>query len=331
MSTSNFDPQTAISGYVDDILTEAEHAALSDWLKADAANAKQFAAAMLLHDRLRIEQTTERAAIFASGEVPLAAPTVGTVTSPARRRILQTIATLTSAVLVILAFFWYGLGETRAVALEINRLIDVNEHSPDRTYRIDVEERREATELELPLDAPERTRPTKTPIDRAILHVRGGGQFVLIRETEGKRRIITGCNGRSSWIVRPNGTTKVSDDPIEFQRDVPGHEHQMPLININIGLSRLLAAYDVHMSSVEDADSSDPTRLIVAVKKRGVRGPKRVEISYATRNGSIRQMRFIDMPFGPEKLTLRMSLLEERPLDADFFDLTSRHVEAQND
>jgi hypothetical protein len=36
-------------------------------------------------------------------------------------------------------------------------------------------------------------------------------------------------------------------------------------------------------------------------------------------------MRFVEMPYGPDRLTLRMTLLEERPLGAKFFDHESHH------
>ena len=39
----------------------------------------------------------------------------------------------------------------------------------------------------------------------------------------------------------------------------------------------------------------------------------------------IRQMRFVEMPYGPERLTLRLTLAEERSLGADFFRHQSHH------
>ena len=44
-----------ISGYFDGTLGEEEFAKLSDWIKADPANARQFAREAMLHDRLQSE------------------------------------------------------------------------------------------------------------------------------------------------------------------------------------------------------------------------------------------------------------------------------------
>lgn len=51
----NVDPRQLISGYFDDTLNENEHVRLTEWINANPANARQFADASLLHDRLRDE------------------------------------------------------------------------------------------------------------------------------------------------------------------------------------------------------------------------------------------------------------------------------------
>lgn len=162
-----------------------------------------------------------------------------------------------------------------------------------------------------------------------MLHVRGGGQFVLVRKTADGRPFVTGSNGQTSWAVRPDGPVRFSSDLTRFNRDLPGHEHSMPLSNIHEGLERLREAFDVQLLPVESGDEAniddEPSRLIVAVKKRGFRGPKRVEVTYSVRSGLIRQMRFVEMPYGPARLTLRMTLVEEQPLGEAFFDHQSHH------
>ena len=119
---------------------------------------------------------------------------------------------------------------------------------------------------------------------------------------------------------------RYSRDLNRFNRDLPGHEHGMPLVNIHDGLERLRRAYDVQLLPVEDAESSAPaTRLLVAVRHPRERGPKRAEISYEVKSGLIGQMRFIEMPYGLESLTLRLTLLTEESLDEHFFDHESHH------
>ncbi len=47
------DARELIDGYLDDALTADQQAELSAWIKANPENARIFAEAMLLHDRLR--------------------------------------------------------------------------------------------------------------------------------------------------------------------------------------------------------------------------------------------------------------------------------------
>jgi hypothetical protein len=239
---------------------------------------------------------------------------------------------IVSTVAVMMIIFWRGVGETPAAAAvtELNRLIAASAHAMDRTYHVAVEE------VALPPERRERrgpgdaSRPPKPPMDDAVLHVRDGHQFVLIRTTPEGLPFITGSNGQASWAVRPDGPARVSSDLTRFNRDLPGHEYEMPLINIEDGLERLRVAYELQLQPIESSDSEtqpgdEPLRLLVAVKKRGFRGPRRVEITYAVPTGQIRQLRFVDMPYGPQRLTLRLTLVDERNLAPGFFDHISHH------
>ena len=341
------EPNPLIHGYLDETLSADELAALTCWLKATPENARQFAQAILLHDRLRGEHLArdvhdiERALLPVRSspiDVPVSPTSAGRHARPATetsstglRRRFATAAVITTAALLFIAVVWRGIGDTpvSAAVVEVNRLIAANLSAPDRTYRIDVEEQAAISKRELPDDAPERSRPAKPPIDRAVLHVRSSGLFVLIRQTADGQPFVTGSNGKISWAVKPDGSVRSSADLTRFHRDVPGHEHSMPLININVGLEQLREAYEVQLRPIQNPDDPaaepEPSRLIVAVRKPGNRGPQRVEVTYSVRNGLIRQMRFVEMPYGPERLTLRMTLVNEQPLAADFFNHESHH------
>lgn len=328
-SKNSPDMATLINCYLDETLSDEDHVVLFAWIKTSEENAGQFAQALLLHDRLRGEHLAQVAVehVDLLSEEDQREHTKSVLDSPRRRwQPRLTAVTFAGAALLIIAVLWKGIGETPAAAAvaEIHRIITANTQTPDRTYRIGVEEQAAISRRELPENAPERSRPPKTPNDGAVLHVRGGGQFVLIRQTPDGEPVVSGCNGQTSWTIRAHGPVKSSPDLAHFNRDVPGHEHSMPLININEGLERLLVAYETQLLPVEDdAETStqdEPSRLLVAVRKRGFRGPKRVEITYSINSGLIRQMRFIEMPYGPDKLTLRMTLAEVRPLGERFFD-----------
>lgn len=322
------DPKQLIDGYLDETLSADEHELLNRWLKSSPENAQQLAQVTLLHDRLR----SEHLALDAAPEISrrALAPVLDKSTAASALR-LSRWATSTAAIvaaMLLVAVLWKGFGETSASAavVELNRIIAANAQPSDRTYQITLEE---AVLPQRQRERSESSRPPKPPMEGAVLHVRGGGQFVLVRKTVEGRPFVTGSNGQTSWAVRPDGPVRFSSDLTRFNRDLPGHEHSMPLSNIHDGLERLREAFDVQLLPVESGDEAnvddEPSRLIVAVKKRGFRGPKRVEVTYSVRSGLIRQMRFVEMPYGPERLTLRMTLVEEQSLGDTFFDHQSHH------
>lgn len=331
------DAAVLIDGYLDDVLTVEQHKELATWIKASPENAHRFASAIMLHDRLRNELVIsgEQLDVSSSGGEAAglneaartrrfdALPLAGT---PVLRRSMITFFSTAALMCMAIVLFYKSFGNNAALAAagELQRLIELNAQPMDRTYQITVEEtvlpRRGRRGPSL-----EDGRPPKAPMDGATLYVRDGQQFVLRRITEAGP-FVTGCNGTFSWAVRPDGPVRYSKDVSRFNRDLPGHEHEMPLVNIHEGLERLHQAYDVQLLPVEDGENSEPpSRLLVAVRHPKERGPKRVEISYEVESGLIRQMRFIEMPYGPESLTLRLTLLSEDPLDERFFDHESHH------
>jgi hypothetical protein len=228
-------------------------------------------------------------------------------------------------------FFWQIMGNNSlsAAAIELDRLIAVSSHQSDRTFTIAVEETA-IPEIRRESNPPQHNRPPKPSLHDALLYVRSPNLFVLQRQLGSDAYFITGSNGNTSWAVRPEGPVRVSADMSRFNHDLPGHEHAMPLCNLHDGLQKLHTAYEVEvlpMETLEEDEASDiePSRLLVAVKKRGYRGPKRVEITYGASSGHIQQLRFIEMPYGPERITIRMTLVHEQNLPVHFFDHESHH------
>jgi len=319
--TSN--PSELLSRYFDDLLSEDEHHDLQVWLRSSTDHAWEFARFALLHDRLRGEQLAISLLQPTLADQPRALPVA---LGRPRRSMVISVGVVMALVAVLMVLLEIGKTPV-AAATELKRLIAAQQTELDRTYRIAVED----------VPAPQRkrqpvvdgNRPPKPTLDGAILHVRKGNQFVLIRPMAGGRQFVTGSNGRTSWAVRPDGPVRVSTDLTRFNRDLPGHEHEFPLIQIERGLAHLQDAYDIQLLPIENSDDTaaevSTTRLLVAVKKPGHRGPQRVEITYAVRTGQIRQLRFIEMPYGPEHLTVRLTQEEERPLGPAFFDHQSHH------
>lgn len=343
------DARRLIDGYFDDVLTEQEHVELNRWLQADPEHAIIFAKASLLHDRLRnvlasngsVEPLANEAISNSATSSDTNSLTVSGLESSTddfentRRRssIWKAFASM-AAIAAGVAVLWFSFSSSKASAAirELDRIILNSIRSQDRTYGIVVEDistsgRREKR-------SPEMQRPPKPPLDGATLHVRAGNQFVLIRKTAEGLPFITGSNGKQSWAINTKGPVKVSSDVHHFDRDLPGHETSVPLTNLHEGLEQLKRAYHLEFSDLgpeeysPDDDSNEEgheARLLVAVKKPRERGPQRVEIVYDSNSGKILRMRFVQMPYGPDRLDLRLSLESEEELPSDFFEYTSHH------
>lgn len=324
------DARELIDGYLDDALTADQQAELSAWIKANPENARIFAEAMLLHDRLRNTLSTAETpdAILPSLTIESSRGWLGG--SWLMSSLTRTTAA--AAVLILgLATLWFSIGTPTASAAirELDRIIVNSMRTKDRTFEIVVEDI--TTERRGKRSArPESQRPPKPPLDGATLYVRSGNQFVLMRKTLESVPFITGSNGRQSWSVNPRGPVKVSDDVNEFNRDLPGHETSVPLTNLHEGLQQLKRAYDLTFSALgpEEYQTGDghEARQLIAVKKPKERGPQRVEIVYDATTGGILRMRFVQMPYGPDRLDLRLSLVSEEELSSDFFEHTSHHT-----
>jgi hypothetical protein len=315
-----------INGYLDDLLTPEQHAALSEWIQSDVKHARQFAESIMLHDRLRGEFSYPH-------DLPWMDEPVQKVQSRVYSlRSLSVLATAASVALIGFFLFWSNFGQSSVSAAmrELDRIIEMNVRFGDRSYQISVEKILDPPRRGKQKSMAKEQRPPKVSLDRAIVHVRSGNQFVLIRKDSDGEPFITGSDGQTSWAVRSKGPVRVSHDLSRFNRDLPGHENAVPLTNIHEGLEHLRQTYDVQFLSTGPEEyqgrESEAYRMLVAIKKPKQRGPQRVEIAYESNSGCIREMRFIQMPYGTDLLDLRMTLVEEKQLDEDFFDHHFHHT-----
>ncbi|QDU82495.1 hypothetical protein Pla110_42530 [Polystyrenella longa] len=324
------DIQDLIDGYFDGSLSSKELQRLSHWIKSDVLHARQFASDLMLHDRLRnqfkIQEELVNQECYELSVVSLSK-------IHANSWVRWPVTWTTTACLVFLGAFllWHSLGTSSASAAvtELNRIIEANRHSLDRRFLLSVE-KTVVPEGERERKSPEHGRPAKPSLDNAILDVRGSNEFVLKRIVDPGEFFITGSNGVTSWAVRPDGPVRYSDDLTRFNRDLPGHERSLPINNLQDGLDALHKAYDLKVLPVESSESdiepdAESNRRMVAVKKPGFLGPVQIEIMYNDSTGQIRQMRFVDMPYGPENVSLKMTLIDERTLPVNYFDHQSHH------
>lgn len=318
------DYQQLIHGHLDDSLSSEQQAQLNQWIKSDPKHARQFASQMMLHDRLRSELA---AAETDATNVVLAHKRQ----SSGWGRRSFAMASIACAILLAVSLLWQAVDAPSASAamIELNRIIEANNSLRDRTFLISVHAAVIPPKHQDP-NSPERRRPPKPSLDGAVLDVRGSDQFVLKRKTAQGELFVTGSNGTTSWAVRPDGPVRYSNDPTEFARDLPGHEDGLPINNLHDGLETLRTAYDVELLPREDSQSAagqdaEAYRQMVAVKKPGFRGAARVEIRYAESSGNIAEMRFYEMAYGPQQITLTMTAIDQRPLPDIHFDHSSHH------
>jgi hypothetical protein len=309
--------QPIIDGYLDGMLSPAEEQQLADWLQAAPENAQQFAADVMLHDRLRMLLITE--------EPPQPAPSAATDWPGLRPRAVRWATAMVAATAAAILLFASGIGfESRSVSaavLQLDHLIAAQARLPGSCYLITVESRNRPPRQRFFDRTPDwKSRPPKPPLNDATVHA-SHERFVLVRTTTAGERFITGSDGHSSWAVAPEGPVRVSARPDHFNHDLPGHEHDMPLTTLAEGLEQLRAAYVLRLEN-----GPTPThRRLIAEKRPRFRGPRRIEIDYEEATGQIESLRFTEMPYGPERLDLRMDLVSTNSYDDSFFSHSFHH------
>lgn len=318
-----------IWSYLDGQLSPAAQVQFEDWLRESSDHRLEFARVAMLHDRMRgLFSGNDSAEYAASRAADMSLKTLKE-RREVRRRFVQwaaSIAVVAAAIFLGLALWQVsGSGELRASVVDLRRLNDWSRGLESRSFRIRVlddrpqpEKGRRAREKSEPILLP----PPKRPIDGALLHARGDNQFVLEQEGPNEGVFLTGCDGEIGWSVSPQGAVRTSKDLNRFNRDIPGHEHQLPLNSLFASLDRIEAAYRIQIFPGEiagDSSSSEIKSLLVATKKRGQRGPERIEVTYEASSGRILGMRIIEMPYGPRRLDLELNLEAEGTHSAEFF------------
>lgn len=336
----NQSSQDRIWGYLDGLLAPAEQVQFEDWLRESSNHREEFARVALLHDRLRCLLGDASAA--AKGP-SVNGPSVWEAPRPERLdpqtalgRLWAWTAALTvlAATLLVGLSLWQGIGARELLASnsDLQRVNNWSRRLESRSFRIHVLADRPESDREQRARARDQSKllapPAKPPLDRALLHARGDDQFVLEREVPEEGVFLTGSDGMTGWAVSPQGAVRTSRDPNRFNRDVPGHEHQLPLNSLFANLDRVESAYRIQLfpgADAEDSSAQRPTSLLVAQKKRGQRGPERIEVTYESNSGRILGMRIIEMPYGPRRLDLELKLEAEGTLAPEFFQYESHH------
>ena len=298
------DIDTLINGYLDDTLSEAEVARLNAWLLDDPENPRRFARETLRHNRLRDLASSMNPA-------PGLVRSRARVTPFVRRRRVVFAAVAAVGLFFVLAFFQSG-GSRRLAAAEaqLDRLIQAAAGSGDRTYRIKVLEGAESQDRG---GGVPKGRPQPS-IDGALLHVRGDGQYILIRQPDTADVFVTGSDGQVAWSVPPDGAVRISPDPRRFRGAMPGEQQGLPFLELGSALSKLKESYELSL------EPGSKPQLVARKRSSAFRGPRDVRITFDASSGLILQLQMDGLPRaqgGPRSVVL--NLLNQSDLGPDFY------------
>lgn len=304
-----------IHGYLDETLTAEQQVELANWIKESPEHSRQFAEAVLLHDRLQAEMLAgavveNQHAVFANR-------------SSSERLWVRRVVALSTALCLTLALgllFWQSVSSpVLAASDELQRIIQASEAALDRTYVV--------TALDEDVDSeslPSTVRGAKPSVDGALLHVRGPNQYVLMRYFDDGTEFITGSDGTTAWSVPPRGRVRVSSDATRFRGAVPGQQHAIPFIDMRNSLRQLQESYELDLSL--ETTPEGWRRMNATRRATATGGPKQVTLWYDAQSGTIHRMLLERLPQargGPRNVLLELT--GERDLGPSYFEHTSHH------
>ena len=304
-----------IHGYLDETLTAEQQVELANWIKESPEHSRQFAEAVLLHDRLRAEML--------AGAVVENQHAVIANRSSSERLWVRRVVALSTALCLTLALgllFWQSVSSpVLAASDELQRIIQASEAALDRTYVV--------TALDEDVDSeslPSTVRGAKPSVDGALLHVRGPNQYVLMRYFDDGTEFITGSDGTTAWSVPPRGRVRVSSDATRFRGAVPGQQHAIPFIDMRNSLRQLQESYELDLSL--ETTPEGWRRMNATRRATATGGPKQVTLWYDAQSGTIHRMLLKRLPQargGPRNVLLQLT--DERDLGPAYFEHTSHH------
>jgi len=156
----------------------------------------------------------------------------------------------------------------------------------DRTFRIHVE----------PSDA---AQTSHHGLDRAMLYLRDGRAFVLIRYAFSGGEVVDGYDGRQSWRVRRGEVVETKGGPGAGGIPVPQLMAEMPFVDLSQTLRRVREDYIVEGFAAGAAYTGGRSlsHLLARRKSPAVRGPETIEIWADARTGAPQRIVFDQAKF----------------------------------
>lgn len=307
---------------LDGTIDEQGAAELSRAMESDPAVAREVAQLALLHDALHREH--HEAAMGRASATRL-----GRLAGI--RRALAAAAVLAIAGILL----WTTVSVTPSASAEatLARLIAAA-RTGDRAYSIravpdDGRERRgRRGDADSASDLTPRARGKmdEVPLDGAVLVVRDPDLYVLTRTDADGRPVVTGCDGRTAWIVPADGPVRVSRDLKRFSGALPGSRFDLPFLHPHDGLAELAAHYDIIELKPAPALGHPMPRLMATRRSDARGGPKSIEIEFDPATAVIHAMRMNNLPQargGPRSVEFTLS--DQTTHGDDHFSHTHHH------
>ncbi|PHQ34148.1 hypothetical protein CEE69_17680 [Rhodopirellula bahusiensis] len=257
-------------------------------------------------------------------------PIVSPPPQPRRSRrfaVLTYAVTLAASIAIMFAILGSHQDASAAIA-SLEKVLQAAEKPLDRTYEVSVVEQESNGRLSRRRwQAPRRSRP-KEEVDGATLSVRGANQYVLTVSLRSGLKRMSGCDGKVSWAFREDGPVHVSGDLSRFRGGIPGHQQDIPFLNLHSHLEQLQSDYDVELLEEPPTATGGNglTQLRGVRKSNEIRGPREIILWFAPNDGTIHRMRLDGLPRargGPAAVTLELQDQSQLPLD--YFSHAAHH------
>lgn len=248
----------------------------------------------------------------------------------------STVRWSAAAAIVIIGVLALVALQPRSAAAAVRQMIAATQAPLDRTYILITETTEEPRPGPPPL--PARLPPTRRqfsadnpPPGSAILHVRGADQYVLIRQLDDGRKLITGSDGKQSWSIPPDGDVLVNADPLGFRGPMSGLQTRVPFFDLRTTLEELEQHYQLRALwsyTAQDGSARVFEQLRGDRRGRDPARPQIVHVWYDRATGVVQQIQLDGMNRRdyPRLTRLTVELIEQRDLPANWFDHTAHHA-----
>ncbi|MEM9367567.1 MAG: hypothetical protein AAGD07_16365 [Planctomycetota bacterium] len=245
------------------------------------------------------------------------------------RRVALLTSALAVAATIMMMFALFGPNQNVSAAMaSLERVMEAAARPFDRTYSIAIVEEYSNEKRPRQLSQEAWDRETKKQLDGATLYVRGANQYAMTVTLKSGEKRTSGSDGMQSWAFRETGPVHISSDLGRFRGGVPGQQQDIPFLSVHALLSQLTTGYDMERGDEPlGVGESHPLSQLIGVRRsREVRGPKRVELWFDRESGTVHEMLLEGLPRGgggPK--SLRLKLIDQSELPADFFSHRSHH------